>query len=76
MKKHHATFLLLTLFFTGLIVLWWANYTEIPTSQDIEATRSLVLPELMKIAPSDIRRIELSRPGVRPSRPRKNSSAR
>ena len=26
MKRHHATFVLLSLFFTGLLVLWWADY--------------------------------------------------
>src|SRR5262245_3096371 len=60
MKKHHATFVLLTLFFTGLIVLWWADYAEIPTTQDLEASRGLVLPELRKIQPADIRRIEVA----------------
>lgn len=60
MKKHHATIVLLTLFFTGLIVLWWADYAGIPTSQELEATRGLVLPELRKVATGEIRRIEIA----------------
>src|SRR5262245_55594657 len=59
MKKHHTTFVLVTLFFTGLIVLWWVDYAGIPTSQEPEANRNLVLPELRSTAAAGIRRIEI-----------------
>jgi hypothetical protein len=59
MKKHHATILLLTLFFTGLIVLWWAEYAEIPTTQEFEATRGLIFPRLRKVSAAEVRRVEV-----------------
>ncbi len=62
MKKHHSTLLLLTLFFTGLFVLWWASYVEVPTSQDLEATQHLVLPQLAKAALGEIRRLSIEYP--------------
>lgn len=63
MKKHHTTIVLLTLFFTGLIVLWWATYVEVPTSQELEANRNLVLPSLAKLATGDIRRLTIESRG-------------
>ncbi|WP_406700603.1 DUF4340 domain-containing protein [Singulisphaera sp. Ch08] len=62
MKKHHTTLLLLTLFFTGLFVLWWASYVEVPTSQELAANQHLVLPQLAKTAPGEIRRLTIERP--------------
>jgi hypothetical protein len=59
MRKHHTTIVLITLFFAGLIVLWWADYAEVPSTQELEANRGLVLPEL-KAAPIDqVRKIEV-----------------
>ena len=60
MKKHHTTLLLLTLFFTGLIALWWASYVEVPTSQELAASQHLVLPQLAKTAPGAIRRLTIA----------------
>ncbi|AGA30061.1 DUF4340 domain-containing protein [Singulisphaera acidiphila] len=69
MKKHHTTLLLLTLFFTGLFVLWWASYVEVPTSQELAASQHLVLPQLAKTALGEIRRltIEQAPPGDDPN---------
>jgi hypothetical protein len=61
MKKHHTTIVLLILFFTGLIVLWWADYAEIPTPQELREREGRVLPELAKIPPTEIRRLEIDR---------------
>lgn len=60
MKKHHATIVLFTIFMTLLCVLWWAEYAGIPNSQEAEANRAVVLPELQKVDPNDIRRIEIT----------------
>ncbi len=59
MKRHHATIGLAIVFFTGLIVLWWADPTGIdPKSGDTD----VVLPTLAKTAPGAIRRLEIERP--------------
>src|SRR5438067_1991498 len=58
MKKHHTTIVLAILFFTGLIVLWWADYTGV--DRDVS---NAVLPALDKVALPDIKRIEVERPG-------------
>ena len=52
MKKHHTTFVLLALFFTGLLVLWWADYAEIPDAEQrirIEAFGQRLLRELPEL---------------------------
>ncbi len=61
MKRHHATFVLLILFFTGLIVLWWSNYAGFKTSDEVRAWKERILPALMDVKPSDIRRVEVAR---------------
>ncbi|SIN98679.1 protein of unknown function [Singulisphaera sp. GP187] len=64
MKKHHTTLLLLTLFFTGLFVLWWASYVEVPTSQELAANQHLVFPQLAKTAPGEIQRLTIEHPSA------------
>ncbi|MHC5539008.1 DUF4340 domain-containing protein [Singulisphaera rosea] len=59
MKKHHTTIVLLTLFFTGLIVLWWADYAEIPTAEQLRRASGLVLPELNDVQAGEVRRVEV-----------------
>ncbi len=61
MKKHHTTFILLTLFFTGLIALWWADYADIPTAEERLKQKGLVLPALLDVRPADVRRLEIDR---------------
>lgn len=65
MRKHHTTIVLLILFFTGLIVLWWADYAEIPTQERRREMVDRVLPELVDTPPVDIRRLEIDRPKER-----------
>ena len=43
-KKHHTHIVLLILFFTGLIVLWWANDSEIPTETEREQRKGHIVP--------------------------------
>jgi hypothetical protein len=57
MKKHHTSIVLATLFLTGLVVLWWADYTG------VESTGSdAVLPQLEKVPLADIKRLEIVQP--------------
>lgn len=59
MRKHHTTIVLVTLFFAGLLVLWWADYADVPTTQELEADRGLVLPELKAASLDQVRKIEV-----------------
>lgn len=61
MKKHHTTFVLMTLFFTGLIVYWWAGNTDIPTQGELHS----VLPRLNRVEAKVVRRVEIDRPKSR-----------
>jgi hypothetical protein len=64
MKKHHTTIVLLTLFFTGLLVLWWADSADIPTSAELAAQSRFVIPELRKVSDRGddaIKRVEVQR---------------
>ena len=57
MKKHHTSIVLATLFLTGLVVLWWADYTGVePNGSDA------VLPQLEKVPVADINRLEIVQP--------------
>ena len=58
MKKHHTTFVLLTLFFTGLILYWWADKAEWEEPGDSH----LVLPALNKTDAKLVRRVVIERP--------------
>jgi hypothetical protein len=56
------TILLLVLFFGGLGTLWWARRADLPTSADREEMARRVLPQLMKVEPEAIVRIEVEDP--------------
>jgi hypothetical protein len=57
MKQHHTIIVLVILFFTGLIVLWWAPRTGV----DVD-TSDAVLPALVKVPLVEIKRLEIERP--------------
>jgi hypothetical protein len=61
MKKHHTTALLITLFFTGLFVIMWADWADIPTPEEARERSGRVIPELVDIPPIDIQRLEIER---------------
>ncbi|MBV8677415.1 MAG: DUF4340 domain-containing protein [Planctomycetaceae bacterium] len=61
MKRHHATFVLLSLFFTGLLVLWWTDYAGYKNSDEVRVRQERILPALMDVKPGEIRRVEISR---------------
>jgi len=53
----------MTLFFAGLIVLWWTNHAEVPTTLEAEAGQRLVFPGLAKTSASDFSKIVIEQPG-------------
>ncbi len=59
--KHRATIVLMTLFFAGLIGLWWADYARVPTADERRRMSGRVLPELMDVPVADISRIVIER---------------
>ncbi|MBV8555028.1 MAG: DUF4340 domain-containing protein, partial [Planctomycetaceae bacterium] len=61
MKRYHATFVLLSLFFTGLLVLWWTDYAGYKNSDEVRVRQERILPALMDVKPGEIRRVEISR---------------
>src|SRR5207248_3105460 len=56
---------LLVLFFAGLLGLWWADYARIPTAATLAKIKGRVLPELIDLAPEQIRRVEVVGDGAR-----------
>ena len=63
--NHRTKVVLLILFFTGLIVLWWADYAGVPTAEQRRQMAGRVLPALMDTPVADIRRVEIVREGER-----------
>ena len=57
MKNHHTTIVLAILFLTGLIVLWWADKTELD-----RVPSDAVLPALERLQLTDIKRLEVLHP--------------
>ena len=72
--RHRTTFVLLILFLTGLGVLWWADYADVPTRDQKSRMLNRLLPELIDTTVTDIRRIEVDRGSARTGR-RSSSSA-
>ena len=63
MKTFRATFALIGLFFAGLLVLWWLDYTGVPTERERMQRLNRVLPELMDTPEAAIHRLEISHGG-------------
>ena len=63
MKTFRPTFVLIGLFFAGLLVLWWLEDSGTLTDVQRRARMSRVLPDLIDIPESDISRIEIVRGG-------------
>jgi hypothetical protein len=59
MKRHHTTIVLLTLFITGLLVLWWADYTGVETNEQRERRGQYVLASLADVDDAAVRKIEI-----------------
>jgi hypothetical protein len=60
MKTFRATFALISLFFAGLLVLWWLDYTGVPTERERMLRQDRVLPALMDTPEAAIHRVEIS----------------
>lgn len=59
--RHRTTFVLFVLFLTGVCVLWWTDYADIPTRERQQELLNRLLPELIDTPPGDIQRIEVDR---------------
>ena len=55
------SFVLVVLFLTGLAVLWWADYADIPDRDKQREILNRLLPELIDTPVTDIRRVEVDR---------------
>ncbi|HEV3166243.1 MAG TPA: DUF4340 domain-containing protein [Isosphaeraceae bacterium] len=58
--KHRSTVVLIIVFFTGLICLWWADYANIPTEAERKQRVGRVLPDLLKVKPAEVLRLEIT----------------
>jgi hypothetical protein len=57
--KDRSTYLLLVLFFSGLIGLIWAEYARIPTASQQRVMTGKILPELLDVKPAEVGRVEI-----------------
>ncbi len=58
MKPRTLTVLLL-LFFGGLLALWWAEWSGVPTAAERQRRAGVVLPALLDVPAAEIRRITI-----------------
>ena len=63
MKTFRPTFVLIGLFFAGLLALWWLEDSGTLTDAQRRARLSRVLPDLIDMPESEISRIEIVRGG-------------
>ncbi len=59
--RHRTTFILFVFFLTGVCVLWWTDYADIPTRERQQELLNRLLPELIDTPSGDIQRIEVDR---------------
>lgn len=57
--KDRGTYLLLVLFFCGLVGLWVADYNRVPTRKQIDRMSTRVLGALIDTKPDDLRKVEI-----------------
>ncbi len=57
--KTRGPYVLLALFFAGLLGLWVADNARIPTRQDRDRAKNRVLVDLIDVRPDDLRKIEI-----------------
>lgn len=63
MMGKRGTVVLLVLFFGGLGALWWVRSAGLPTAKERREMAGRVLPELLKVEPTEITRVEIEEPG-------------
>ena len=54
-----SKYVLLALFFGGLAALWWTDYAGIADTDTRRQTSRMILPELLRVSPADVRRVEI-----------------
>jgi len=57
--KDRGTYVLLVLFFAGLVGLWFANFSKVPTQSEIARRSNRILPSLIDTKPDDLRKVEI-----------------
>ncbi|MFO0958458.1 MAG: DUF4340 domain-containing protein [Isosphaeraceae bacterium] len=57
--KNRSTFVLLLIFFAGLLGFWWVDRSGIPTASEIRRMTGRILPTLEGVALRDIRRLTI-----------------
>ena len=63
MKTFRPTFVLIGLFFAGLLVLWWLEDSGVPTEAQRRGRLNRVLPDLIDVPETAITRLEILRGG-------------
>jgi Domain of unknown function (DUF4340) len=63
MKTFRPTFVLIGLFFAGLLVLWWLDDSGVPTEAERRGRLNRVLPDLIDTPEAAITRLEILRGG-------------
>ncbi len=57
--KDRGTYLLLALFFAGLVGLWVADFAKVPTRTQRDRMSNRVLAALIDTKPDDLRKVEI-----------------
>jgi hypothetical protein len=63
MKTFRPTFVLIGLFFAGLLVLWWLEDSGVPTEAQRRGRLNRVLPDLIDVPETAVTRLEILRGG-------------
>ena len=63
MKTFRPTFVLIGLFFAGLLVLWWLEDSGVPTEAQRRGRMNRVLPDLIDVPETAVNRLEILRGG-------------
>ncbi len=61
MKTFRPTFVLIGLFFAGLLVLWWLEDAGVPTEAQRRGRLNRVLPDLIDVPETAVKRLEIVR---------------
>ena len=61
MKTSRTTLTLIGLFFAGLLVMWWLDYSDVPTEQQRRARLNRILPDLIDTPEASVGRLEILR---------------
>ncbi len=65
MKNYLRTYLLIILFFTGLIVYWGLEHAGVRTENERRLRETRFLPALLDVPELGIRKLAIERPGER-----------